>query len=65
MFRRIGIVSKLHEPAVKGALERVIGILNERKLEAYIDDQAERVRPAGTYRAVSVHQLPQLCDLVV
>jgi NAD+ kinase len=65
MFRRIGIVSRLHEPAVKDAIERVVRILNRRGLEAFLDDQARALGAAGDYRLVPSRELPERCDLVI
>ena len=65
MFRRIGIVSKTHEPAVKDAIESVIRILNRRGVETLVDVQSAQVGAAGKYRTVSSAELPESCDLVV
>ena len=47
MFTRIGIVTRTHEPAVKGALERVIAVLNRRGVETLIDTVAAGHDPSG------------------
>ena len=65
MFTRIGIVTRTHEPAVKGALERVIAVLNQRAIETLIDTVAAGHEPDGSYRTVPSSELPALCDLVV
>ena len=65
MFTRIGIVTRTHEPAVKGALERVIAVLNRRGVETLIDTVAAGHDPSGRYRVVPGPDLPDCCDLVV
>ncbi len=65
MFTRIGIVTRTHEPAVKGALERVIAVLNRRSVETLIDTVAAGYGPDGRYRVAPSTELPALCDLVV
>jgi len=65
MFSCIGIVTKMHEPAVKDALERVIRVLNRRGLTVRVDDLAAGLEAAGEYRCVPAHALPLECDLLV
>ena len=65
MFMRIGIVTRTHEPAVKGALERVIAVTNRRGIETLIDAVAAGHGPDGRYRVVPSTELPAHCDLVV
>ncbi|MCZ6666076.1 MAG: NAD(+) kinase [Gammaproteobacteria bacterium] len=65
MFTRIGIVTKMHEPAVKNALETLIRLLNERGLEVLIDQRTDTAGMAGVFQPVSAAALPDSCDLVV
>ena len=65
MFMRIGIVTKMHEPAVKDAIEGVIRVLNRRGVETLIDHQAAEQGASGDYRVVSAVDLPEICDLVI
>lgn len=65
MFTRIGIVTKMHEPAVKDAIEGVIRVLNRRGVETLVDSQTGQLGAAGTYRVVATVELPEFCDLVI
>ena len=65
MFTRIGIVTRTHEPAVKGALERVIAVTNRRGVETLIDTVAAGHGPEGRYQVVPSIELPARCDLLV
>ena len=49
MFRRIGIVSKPHEPAVKDALASVLRVLEERRCDIVIDAGADNVEITGNF----------------
>ena len=65
MFTRIGIVSKLHEPAVKDAIESVIRVLNERKCEVFLDADGSDLGITGDYTLRAGAELPEFCDLVI
>ncbi|MGE3565563.1 MAG: NAD(+) kinase [Gammaproteobacteria bacterium] len=65
MFRRIGIVSKPHEPAVRDALANVLRVLNERDCDIVIDASADTHGLAGDYPRVASEDLPEHCDLVI
>lgn len=65
MFTRIGIVTKMHEPAVKDAIERVVRVLNRRGLDALVDSQAGGLGAVGDYGVAPAAALPDLCDLVI
>jgi len=65
MFRHIGIVSKMHAPAVRDALSSVLAVLNARDCDVRIDAQANLDGVVGDYRRVPRAELPESCDLVI
>ena len=65
MFTRIGIVSKLHEPAVKDAIESVIRVLNERGCEVCLSSESIPLDIRGDYTTSANSDLPEHCDLVI
>ncbi|MEQ8660692.1 MAG: NAD(+) kinase [Gammaproteobacteria bacterium] len=65
MFRRIGIVSKMHEPAVRDALTSVLAVLNARGCEVRIDAQVGTDGVIGTVERVPREELPASSDLLI
>lgn len=65
MFRRIGIVVKQHDPAVKSTVESVIHTLNSRSLEVLLDARASGLDATGNYSSVDLQMLAARSDLVV
>lgn len=65
MFRRIGIVCKTHEPAVKDALEAVLRVLGRRGAEVLVDAAGAATGAEGDYRVAAPDALPDQCDLVL
>jgi NAD+ kinase len=65
MFRRIGIMCKTHDPAVRDALERVLAVLGRRGVAAVVDSRAAALGVAGDYSAVAEASVPDHCDLVL
>ncbi len=65
MFRRIGVVSRLHDPAVRGALQSVLEVLDARGCEVYLEQQAAAFGVSGTYTVVSADAIPDHSDLVI
>ncbi len=65
MFTRIGIVAKLHEPAVLDAIESVLRVLNQRECKVFVDSEVAALKPAGTFQIVPGSELPDVCELVI
>lgn len=65
MFRRIGIMCKTHDPAVKDALERVLAVLDRRGVDVVVDAEAASLGAAGEYSSVPGTELPEHSDLVL
>jgi NAD+ kinase len=65
MFTRIGIVSKLHEPRVKEAIESVIRVLNQRKCDVFVDADAAADGLQGSFSVFDSNELPDQCDLLI
>lgn len=65
MFRRIGIVSKPHEPAVKNALASVLRVLGQHGCEIAVDASTDISGIPGTFARLPGEELPDHCDLVI
>jgi len=65
MFKHIGIVTKTATPAVREALLSVVGVLNARGLEIFVDLPTNMNPVPGHYHLASDGDLPGDCDLVI
>jgi len=65
MFRRIGIVCKMHDPVVQVTLQTVVSVLNRRDCAVVVDDTTDTRNIAGTFDRVARAKLPDACDLVI
>lgn len=65
MFTRVGIVAKLHEPAVGDAVNSVIAVLNGRGCEVYLDAEAVVDGVSGDFSVRARQELPDCCELVI
>ena len=65
MFRTIGLIAKHGDPRVDETLDRLIGILRSRGLEALLDARTRSAYPGGGIHVAERDTLGERCDLVV
>ena len=65
MFRRVGIVSKLQEPAVRATLNRVISSLNQHDCSVRLATDTSQLSPEGDFEYCAAAELADSCELII
>ena len=69
-FKQVGLIGRLHSPAVIETLHRVIKCLNRCQCDVWVDERIvdslnEEQLASATYGTGDHHFLGQQCDLVL